>query len=614
MKIVKKCELCGKNFESDTAVDFNICDDKHIYKCSNCGKDVYVTRNKEDFYKRKMISEQGIIFCDNKCSIQYNQKKKFMDRWKNIIPDIKRLYETTNMQVKDIMQKYNISQSTWKKIVERFDLVRPDNIKKSIYSNKSKKQVEKLKETEKFDEYREKQSNIMKEYWKNIDEKDKQSRIEKTKQNWKLKTPEEKANFSKKINEGKQNMTEEDRNRYRKNVSNSIKIVWKNRTNSEKYEIWALGQETKHNSSQEYCKSFDNILFDSSYEKYVYEFCKRNNIPFERQVPIEFEYKNEKHITYIDFNIDGYYFECKGGHLLQGIYDYKAVVPTKYKLELYKQNHVIIITDVIGSKIIPHKESKESNGLKYLDKCANPLIGVDISLFINPKFPYRNDRPKCFYDVKVNGEKSIKEAFDDEMIRWKMIKNRINYVGGFIDNKEILNAMNVTRTCKQPSWFSKQYAKDLIKKYITTDIILDPFAGWGTRCDACKDLGKKYYGWDLNKDLVDWHEKQGRLFKTGCGIREGNAENIKRYESNCSVFICPPYQNVEIYFKGQNIEKTQCQWLETIIKNIPNAKEYLMVCKIVDKGWEKYIVEEKVNKSHFGTNKEYVLLIKNNKE
>ena len=46
------------------------------------------------------------------------------------------------------------------------------------------------------------------------------------------------------------------------------------------------------------------------------------------------------------------------------------------------------------------------------------------------------------------------------------------------------------------------------------------------------------------------------------------------------------------------------------MKNVPNAKEYLMVCKTVDPGWEKYIVEEKINRSHFGTNKEYVLLIR----
>lgn len=36
-----------------------------------------------------------------------------------------------------------------------------------------------------------------------------------------------------------------------------------------------------------------------------------------------------------------------------------------------------------------------------------------------------------------------------------------------------------------------------------------------------------------------------------------------------------------------------------------------MVCKVVDKGWEKYIIETKGNKSHFGKNTEYVLKIGN---
>ena len=31
--------------------------------------------------------------------------------------------------------------------------------------------------------------------------------------------------------------------------------------------------------------------------------------------------------------------------------------------------------------------------------------------------------------------------------------------------------------------------------------------------------------------------------------------------------------------------------------------------KVVNKNYEKYIVDTKINKSHFGTNKEYVILI-----
>ena len=125
------------------------------------------------------------------------------------------------------------------------------------------------------------------------------------------------------------------------------------------------------------------------------------------------------------------------------------------------------------------------------------------------------------------------------------------------------------------------------------------------RCDAAIELGKTYYGGDLNKELVEWHKEHNRH------IDLIDANDFKSDEKDCSVFICPPYTNFEIYFDGQDLKTTQCEWLQIVMNNIPNAKEYLMVCKIVDEGFEKYIVEEKVNKSHLGTNKEYVLLIKN---
>lgn len=323
----------------------------------------------------------------------------------------------------------------------------------------------------------------------------------------------------------------------------------------------------------------------------MYNFLKRNNINFKCNV------QQDKH--YFDFIVDGLKFI---------ILDINSI---KQQEQYLRDNKIIVITNKLNNSLIPKPNSTESNGLKYLSKCPNPLIGIDIDLLKNPQIPYREDRPKCFYDVRVDGKPSVSEAWQDELLRWKMIKNRIDYVGGFIDNRQILTAMNVTRNCKQPSWFSKQYAKELIQKYITTNIILDPFAGWGTRCDACKKLGIKYYGWDLNKELVDWHKEKGRLFETGCGIEYGDANNIKTDRENCSVFICPPYTDFETYFEGQDLKTTQCEWLQIVMNNIPNAKEYLMVCKVVDPGFEKYIVEEKINKSHLGVNKEYVLLIKN---
>ena len=131
--------------------------------------------------------------------------------------------------------------------------------------------------------------------------------------------------------------------------------------------------------------------------------------------------------------------------------------------------------------------------------------------------------------------------------------------------------------------------------------------------DACKELNLTYYGWDLNKELVDWHISKERVITENnkCGISYGDAIYIKNDSSNCSVFICPPYTDTEVYFEGQDINKTQCDWLKVCINNIPNAKEYVMVCKVVDSGFEKYIVDEKINKSHFGINKEYVIKLNN---
>lgn len=351
----------------------------------------------------------------------------------------------------------------------------------------------------------------------------------------------------------------------------------------------------------------DGTYVDSSYEKIVYDFCVRNNLEFETQIPISYEFEGREHKTFIDFKIDDVLFETKGHHLLEGVYDYaENIVPISVKLDVYKKNHVVIITDSLSRNLFGSPNSLESNGFNYQDKCPYPLIGVDIKLFDNPIFPQRDDRPLLFYRVKVNNQMCSYDAFYDEKIRWKMIKNRIMYSGGFIDSNQILTAMNVSRVCKQPSWFSKSFAKEIISKYATSDVIVDTFAGWGMRHDASVDLHKTYIGCDLNEELVAWHRSKKR------NIKLGDAKQFK-YNGECSVFICPPYQDVEIYFDDQDVGLTQCEWLQIVMNNIPNANEYIMVCKVVDEGWKNYIVDKKINRSHYGENAEYILVVKNNK-
>lgn len=361
----------------------------------------------------------------------------------------------------------------------------------------------------------------------------------------------------------------------------------------------------------------DGTAFDSQYELAVYEFFIQLSEPvtMERQIPIEYEYLGQQHTTYIDFSINGILFEVKGAHLMEGMYgDCPSVVPIEVKLDVYRKHHVVVVTDSKCKEMFGPPNSTISNGLKYIDKCLNPLIGIDIELFRFPEFPYASNRPKCFYDVRVDNHMSAHEAFYNLDIRWKMMHNRIMYSGGFIDNNQILRALNVTRTCKQPSWFSRSLAKKIMLEHCTANTIVDFCAGWGTRYDAAIELRKEYVGCDFNEELVKWHHECGRN-----SICWEDANKFIYVQSDCSVFICPPYSDpitgrcFEDYnfsgFDASASAKSQCDWLLLAMQNIPNANEYVMVCKIVDPGWEDYIVGTKENRSHFGVNYEYIVKV-----
>jgi hypothetical protein len=338
--------------------------------------------------------------------------------------------------------------------------------------------------------------------------------------------------------------------------------------------------------------SSDGEKLDSSWELIVWEFCKRNNIPITRSYPI---YMNSKRRTFIDFEINNKLFEVKSPHLLNGIFDY-ANNGISEKLKAYKRNLVTIITSENIFNL--RANSSISNGHKYLHKCPEPLVCVSLSLFKNPPFPYDPRKPKCYYRVKFDNKLSPLEAWDNELLRWKMILNRIDYSGGWIDEKAVLNAYNITRVCKQPSWFSETFARQIIRAYISTKTIIDPFAGWGTRLTASEKEGKKYIGIDANKDLVEWMKKPNYVYN--------DATTWTYEDEDATVFTCPPYGLTEQYFPGQ-LDLTTDEWINIVLKNV-KCKEYIFVVKKTEQ-YKNYIIQTINNKSHFGNNYEHILRI-----
>ena len=97
----------------------------------------------------------------------------------------------------------------------------------------------------------------------------------------------------------------------------------------------------------------DKKRFDSSYERDFYDYCLKNKLKInDMQVPIKYNYKGTEHVTFVDFKVNGELVECKGGHLLQGVFDYKNEVPIEVKLDLYEKYNVKLITDKKGIEIM----------------------------------------------------------------------------------------------------------------------------------------------------------------------------------------------------------------------------------------------------------------------
>lgn len=424
---------------------------------------------------------------------------------------------------------------------------------------------------------------------------------------WKSKTDEEKRDIVEKrkltsierygVDNPAKNESVKDK--IRKAVSSEEAIRRYELTSKKHYGTRRPAQSVKLENSKKSPYSTDaGLPLDSSWELCFYQFlksCGYNDSDIERNVPIEYaDQIGKSRVTFIDFKVDGRLFEVKGSSYLKNLVDTQDI---NKKLEIYRSNNVVVVTSENVDNVF-------GSGIRKGVVPNNSLIGVDRTLFNNPVFPLDGKKPLCFYKTKVHGNRCMYDAFNDPNVRWKMILNRLKYRGGFITAKDVVNAMNVTRTCKQPSWFSKSYAKKLISKYCSSDVIVDPFAGWGSRHDASIELGRYYVGIDCNPDVVEWHKSLGR------NIKLADIESVK-YNGLCSVFSCPPYSDTEVYFHDMKV-KTESEWIDVVLKNVPNAVEYVFVCGTVDTRYRRYIVEEKLNKSHYGSSVEYVLVIPGN--
>lgn len=538
---VKECILCHKKFvpKGRNAWRQNKCTRIHAVKCSWCGKEIILN------CKKLPSKDELSTGCCKSCSTHLkitNSRKSMQEKYGEDVVNAGQVPGSRNKAV-----------STMKKN-GTFEVIAKKN--KDIWKKKSKEEID------------------------DIIRKRKDTSFIR----WGVDNPSKNENIKRIIS--------------KTNSSDSV-IQRYTRTSLSHYGTRRPAQtQTYMNNRVGKYSTEDGRPLDSSWELIFYNFLRSigmDDCQIDRNVPLEYTINDENHFTFVDFKVNGILFEVKNSAQLLKVFKHNRGMDKK--IPVYRDNNVVLVTDSKASDIFddPIHVGTVHDG---------HLTGVDISLFSNDrKFPDNLNRPDCFYKVNVDGNKSSYDAFFDNSIVWKMVLNRIKYRGGFISGKEVVRAMSVTRTCKQPSWFSKAYARQLISKYCTSSTVVDPFAGWGTRAEACRELHKSYIGIDANVESVNWNREHFRY------VQLGDVETFT-YDKPCSVFTCPPYKNKEVYFYGMK-NKSACEWMKIVINNIPNAIEYVFVCDEVEGEFADFVVETKKNKSHLGSNNEYVVNVPN---
>lgn len=394
-------------------------------------------------------------------------------------------------------------------------------------------------------------------------------------------------------------------------------------TNIKKYGVSNPIQNHDIRLSTQHKYTYDDKNFDSSWELAYYIYLKDHNIEFEYQPDITFEYNylNKIHYYHPDFKVNNDLIELKGLQFFENKNSANKMINPydRTQDDLFEAKHQCMLKNNV--KIITDCDN-------YLTYVNNKYTSDFLGLFRNNIcFPYLNEDlsdtsdmglihhfHKSIYEATRKNKLSPLDAWQDKNIIKKVALNRLKYVGHCKPN-DILQGFNVTRIANKVSVFKPALAESLIKKYLNDyETIYDPFSGFSGRMLGAFNCGKKYFGYDISEKHIDESNKiiDYKMIHDKCNVKVQDILTTEPADytglKNTALFTCPPYGGKEHWNKDNDeIEKSCDEWIDLCIEKY-KVDKYLFV---VDKT-EKYkdnIVETIENKSHFGTNKEYIILI-----
>ena len=350
---------------------------------------------------------------------------------------------------------------------------------------------------------------------------------------------------------------------------------------------------------------FANTNFDSSAELAYYIWLRDNNIQFTFHPDICFEYivNGKTHYYHPDFLVGNTYQEIKGVQFFKNKdanstminpYDRSQddVFEAKHKCML--DNNVEIITD-------------HSKYYQYVDDTYTKDF---LKLFKNNiEFPYPTDTiiskyHHSIYDARKYNYMSPREAWCNKNVILKSALNRLTYVNSCTP-KDVLRGFSVAKLAPKVSVFKRSLAEHIVNTYLyDVNEIFDPFSGFSGRMLGACDCGKTYVGQDINEIHV---QESNNIIKDfalkATVICKDIFESSGQYES---LFTCSPYRLKEIWNENE-IDLSCDEWIGECLKRF-DCRKYVFVVDETEK-YKDCIVETIENKSHFGLNKEYIIII-----
>ena len=224
---------------------------------------------------------------------------------------------------------------------------------------------------------------------------------------------------------------------------------------------------------------------------------------------------------------------------------------------------------------------------------------------------FRDESWKKFYINRLrNAQSSDATAFRED---------------GIMRPGTISAGFTITHRADCPSYFKPHLAKRLVKTYLSEfNEVFCPFNGFsGMMLGTVVGNGKKYIGQDLNEKEISEAKEIAEIIKSEIMPDADITLKVQDMFSDSGEYecliACPPYGdevngNIEKWnfdADGNSLDKSlTCDgWIDECVKRYKCKKYVFVVDDKTTKKWLPFVAEKLVNRGHFGSNVEYVVVI-----